>query len=190
MVHEPPHDRERGDQKETPVIYDLALEVEMILRARKFPVRIRYGPKARGNDRCFLVMSRAPTGDSVDTSTGRQLNPGYVARRGLMAQVLVFAQSSLEGAHIGDHERECEAITDGVIVAIRDVLVSTRLGALDVRESRYLTPEETEAQGGSYPGVVYMVKLNVPRGVYALDYSGQGAPEVTIIGTANTTREI
>jgi hypothetical protein len=136
----------------------------------------------------LIVFERDTKPDAIDPTRSPGVNPKIRAVRQLSATVTIYARSSLAGARVPDHQRECEQIADALIVALYEWGATTKAGAIPFVEARYLVPDEYAHEFRSWPGVVYMIAFRVPRGVYALTYQGEARPEAAPVGVSNQTQ--
>jgi hypothetical protein len=177
------------------MIYAFSRALEAALQARGFPYRVVYTPflDSRVAYGSSIVMTHSRgANERVGGPIGVRRNPKSVLTRYMSADLWTFAQSNKPGAHVGEHEVECDLVVDGVLTAA-DLLVRASHHGVDfeVPEARYLTQAEREALGGfveQWPGVVYYTRVVVPRGVARLTYAGHGAPE-GVVGEVDTTVE-
>lgn len=176
------------------MIYRFSRSLAEALKARGYPYRVVYTPfldvKVTYGSAIVVTHSRGVS-ERVGAPIAPRRNPKSVLTRYLSADVYVFAQSNKPGAHVGEHEDECEGVVDGVLTASDLIIRSAGATDFEVPEARYLTATEREALGGfveQWPGVVYYLRVIVPRGVTRLTYQGDGAPE-GVIGEVDTTIE-
>lgn len=173
------------------MIYELARDVEEIMRGLSYPVRVEYGPDrlARSSYEHRIVMQRdRRAADTVGPAHVTRSNPRRVRTRALSAEAFVFVQSALPNARINEHETECERIVDGLIAALVEWGTSTGAGDIQITEARYQTAEERDVgTEEAFPGVSYVLRFKVPRGVFRLKYTGEGKPTGTIGGFRSRT---
>jgi hypothetical protein len=97
-------------------------------------------------------------------------------------RVTVYARSSKGGATVEDHEEECDVVCDGVLCALRRVLLARKL-PLAIVESRLLTRDEFRAMTGDgedhsgprsadWPGCAARIRFTVTTAVRDLTYTG------------------
>jgi hypothetical protein len=174
------------------VIYELSRAVETAMRAKKYPVRVVYLPdkSVEGLQSSRIEMMRdREQGDDWEAPKGAKQNPRKYADRHVGARALIWVKSSVRGAMIGDHERECERLVDAFFCALFDAMrASAQVATFAVRDAKYLTAEELAKVGvpqavlESWPGVVYSLRWRMPRGVYFTDYAGEGLQEIELGG--------
>jgi hypothetical protein len=160
------------------VIYRMAMDVGAALTARKFPLRVEYGPEqtARVAPHSAIVIDRDRTAnETIGAAPGAQRNPQKVFARFMPCRALVYACSTVEGARVNEHEHECDRFVDGLMTALYDwaKLESTIInvtGARFATSADGVTPE-------TWAGVVYLVTFTVARGVERRTYTGAGQPE-------------
>jgi hypothetical protein len=172
------------------MIHRMVLDIQDKLHVRGFPVAVVYGPE-RLERQAFahaIVFERerdAPDEIKVQAATkGPKLKRGV---RVLRVGATIYAQASVAGAHVGDHEDECEKIVDGLLTSLYEWGAENQTGGIPVTEVRYLAASEFGENFRQWPGVAYRVRFGVPRGVYALTYTGAHRPTGTITGISNTT---
>lgn len=154
-------------------------DIEEDFRKRKFPSAFVYGPERVTREGYFdhaIVFERdREASDTVGPVKGSQSNPRKMRVRELCVKCTIYAQSRLEGPRINEHEAECEQIVDALVIALAEWGEASRAGDLPITESRYLKAEEREAVE-VWPGVVYVLRFRVPRGVTARDYTRAARP--------------
>lgn len=174
------------------MIYRMSRDIEAALQARKFPLHLAYAPErtereALGVHSNVIVVERdRERGDGVEAVHGTQRNARLSLVRLLGFSCKFWVRSSLPGARVPEHENLCDQFVDALMVALREWSVEAKVG-VTFGESRYLKSEEfneTEA----WPGVVYLLRCQVQRGVRALDYEGQAKPTGTPSGVTNQTQ--
>lgn len=172
------------------MIYEISQEVSEVMRDRKYPYHVQYGPEyaARdGNGSNGIVMLRSARPDAFAPPAARGMNPEYRAIRVCQVDAWVYARSSKPGADRQDHEFDCESAVDLLYCALYDVIKTRKEGFAPIGGS-YLTPDELAMTNlTTWNGVVYVLQFSVQRGVYGRDYAGAAYPEATISGFANST---
>lgn len=182
------------------MIYELSRDLEAMLRARSYPYRVHYGPniaqqaQRQSHDPRIIVERARGQSDTVRAPQGNRPNARAKYVRELAAQITIYAKSSLPGARVSDHERECERIIDAVIVALYNWGAEGRAGAIGYTSAQYLTAADRD-DVESWPGVVYVLQISVPRGVSELTYTreasgtpGEARPEAEVSAVQNQTR--
>lgn len=161
------------------MIHQLALDIESGLQARKYPVRITYGKERLTRDcACsyeITIHRDDEAGDAVATLQGSEQNPRKQTIRRLGVVSTFYVSSPLSGAQQHEHERDCDALVDAFICEVSQWSTAAKAGTIEFAESRYLSPEEYTG-GESFGGVVYRLRFEVLRGVYARDYEGLARP--------------
>jgi hypothetical protein len=85
----------------------------------------------------------------------------------------VFAQSSRPGATIRDHERECSAVVDRIIVRLYDLAREKLVRIIPTTGGFVSAPDASQSQTGA----VYVVNLTLRRAVSRKQpEKGRGAP--------------
>lgn len=172
------------------MIYTLARDVGAKLLARKFPVRVAYGPERlqrEGYDPVIVIERDRGGSDRIGPAVGVQRNARKRMVRMLAVRATIYAVSTLPGAMIHDHERDCERLIDALLVALDEWQAAERAGALEISEARYLAAADRN-DVETWPGVVYVIRFFVRRAVYALTYEGDAKPEAAAPGFMNATR--
>lgn len=153
------------------------------LTSRKFPTVFEYGPRRLTiegfHDHLVCVERDHETPDAMSVANGQQTNPRRLCNRALAVKATIYAQSRLDNARINEHEQECEQIVDALIVSLHEwgSEAKARLGDVTplLGEMRYLKHTEYQ-EAEAWPGVVYLFKFKIMRGVYRKDYEGAARP--------------
>lgn len=177
-------------------LYPLSKDIQGLLRAKNFPLRVHYGPERMHRegypDNVVIIERDREASDTIGPPRGVQRNPRKMRVRGLAGAATIYARSSKAGAHVGDHETLCEKFVDALLVALEHWATETRAIEIPVTESRYLSADErlqlarTHAPGvdataiEQWPGAVYRIKFAVPRALLDLNYAGEGLPTGTL----------
>lgn len=161
------------------------------MRAARFPLHVVHGPerltRTAPTDTTVIVERDRDAGDSFDTVHGSHRNPRRVATRLVGAKATIWAKSNAPGARDAEHEDLCDQIVDAFYVRLRIWIHGHTGGALlAVRESRYLKSAELNGLE-TWPGVAYLMRWTVPRGVTGANYKGAGLPETALNGITNRT---
>jgi hypothetical protein len=183
--------------------YEFSKDVQKLLHAKRFPLRVHYGPERthrEGYPENVIVFERDHgASDTLGPPRGQQRNPRKMRSRGLACLAHLYVKSSRAGARLGDHQDLCEQFVDALLAAMIAWAQTHRAEGFTVGEHRYLSAAERLTLGKEHapgveaakieqwPGVVYVVKFVLPRGLYDLDYSADGLPEATLEGLANRT---
>lgn len=177
------------------MIYEMSRSLEADMRARKFPVTVVYGPELARRDvgahTGVIVIERDREAPDVLTAPrGAQRNARKLMTFELAARATIFARSQTQGAHIGDHERECERIVRGFLVALHRWAAKERAAPLGFLDMGHVNPEDLT----QYAGCAYSVSFRVPTGLEDLEYTPEvdgtaGNPEPTgsPTGVSNST---
>lgn len=177
-------------------LYPLSKDVQDLLRAKKFPLKVLYGPERthrEGYPENVVIFERdREVSDSVTAPRGVQRNPRKMRTRGLASIVTIYTRNSRAGARIEDHETLCEKFVDAVLVAIETWAKVGGAVECPITESRFLSFAERLAAAKEHapgvkaeaceqwPGAVYRIKFVVPRALMDLNYAGDGLPEGTL----------
>lgn len=162
---------------------NVTAEISTAMVAKGAPYPVVYGPlrTAPGvNSPSQIVVQRdRQRGDTVETAPSHRHNPRLVFKRAIGGLVHIFAHSRAPGASVGDHERVADKLVDQLLVAILKVS-QARIQPFRVTESRLMSAQELEEQAlTTWPGVVYLMRFQIDRGVTDADWSGEGAGEAT-----------
>lgn len=171
------------------MIYTLASEIAARLVARGFPVEVRYG---RDGDRLSssvgvsgrrIVIERDRRGaDAFGPFPGARGNPRSVGVRGIACTATVFAESPKRGARMVEHERDCDQLTDALLVELREWCAEAKAGEPEIVEGRLLGPDDFT--GEPLPaGAAYRLRFRVSRAIARRDYEGDAEPTGTIAGS-------
>jgi hypothetical protein len=174
------------------MIYECAQALQAKLAAAKFPTVIEYGPRRTTvetyRDHLVIIERDRDATDNLAEVNGQQTNPRRLCNRALAAKATIYAQSRLDGARVNEHEFECEQIVDALIVALAEwgSAERARLGSVvpTIQEARYLKLSEFQ-EGEQWPGVVYVLKFRINRGVYKKNYEGAARPTGAAAGVTN-----
>jgi hypothetical protein len=173
------------------MVYEMMRDVEAMLHDRNFPVECQYEPSTivpgLSPDRTIITFAR----DGVDSFASLQGRDGKILVRAVSVTARVFAASSVVSADRQDHERECEAIVDALLVAIHDWCAAPNAdgksaGPPKIGAMRYLKAADlglpADAPTG---GVAYQIEFAVNRGVRRVNYAGQNAQTIDFAGATN-----
>ena len=166
------------------------------LRAQGCPVPVVYGPTRTSST---LVGSRVvverdrDAGDGLQAPRKTSRNPRMRFIRPLGARIMVFGQSTLDGADTYDHERVVDQVVDLIFVALDKIVRAVEMTAWAVTSSKLLTAEEAELAGiTTWPGAIYRIGLTIDRGVYERRWmseagvGGEARPEVPLSADPET----
>jgi hypothetical protein len=183
------------------MIYELTRDLTELLRAKKYPAPIVYGPErlTRGQPVESSIIIERDRGMSdvigpvkaTEHARPRSSTPATVAPRILTRHMAVAAtfyiQSTLESARVNEHEAECEAYVDAFLVALH-TWCTVGLSGYEVAEARYLAASEVDKDHApeAWAGVVYVLRFRLARGVYVLDYTGAARSTGTVQHVSNT----
>lgn len=194
------------------MIRDLARAVAADLSARYYPHRVYTGPEraARDGFQNAVVFARdRSTAEAVGSAIGatrpRATAVGAEAPyvRMQAGVFTVYARSPKGGADALDHEEECDRVCDGVLTALRRVVVAHRL-PLEITESKMLTRDELRAEADASasasddrsgarsadaPGCAARVRFTIGVLVRDVTYPGASRPTGEIYEFAEPTVE-
>lgn len=180
------------------MIYELTTALQAKFTAKRFPTVFEYGPRRMTvetyHDHLIVIERDREAADQLSAANGQQVNPRRFCNRALTVKATIYAQSRLDGARINEHEFECEQIVDALIVSLQEWggEARARLGDVTptISEARYLKLSEFQ-EGEAWPGVVYVLKFRVMRGVIKRDYEQQARPvgAATSVGNVVEVRQ-
>lgn len=128
------------------MIKPLSIAVGRDLTARGYPYPVAYGPERTqrtGPAKQGIVFARLRgVPESVLAPKGANgINPEAPYNRKMAGEFTVYARNQKPGATTEEHEDECDRICDGVISAMRRILVARKL-PLDVTQVRLIPAHE------------------------------------------------
>jgi hypothetical protein len=162
------------------------------LRGRKYPFRVRYAPERTdrsSRDPVILIARDTMASEKIESAHGTQKNGRKMRTRRIPVVVKIFAKSSLDGARLEDHEELADYLVDAMITALEVWSTSEKGGGIEYVEMSFLTPDELVTSDGKpegWPGVVYLMRFTIGRGVIELDYLKQVLPTAPINGVGST----
>jgi hypothetical protein len=162
----------------------MAMDVGAALLARKFPIRVEYGPEqtTRVAPQSVIVIDRDRNGsEAIGAAHGTGRNPKKVLARYLPCRALVYACSTEAGARVNEHEHECDRFVDALLSELETWTEANR-AEVKYAGARFAAASDGVDDLETWPGVVYLVTFAIGRGVYAWDYTGAGQPEATLAG--------
>ena len=174
------------------MIYECTTALQAKFKARKFPTVFEYGARRMlveaWHDHLVIVERDSDTPDAPAPVNGQQTNPRRLCNIALAAKATIYARCNLDNARLNEHQHECEQIRDAFICALSEWGSEARARLGDVTptlgEMRYLRLTEfPEAE--TWPGVVYLVRFKVMRGVVVRDYEGAARPTGAAAGVSN-----
>lgn len=184
-------------------LYPMSKDIQTLLAAKKFPLRVHYGPERMHREaypeNVVIIERDREADDTIGPPKGVQPNPRKVNARGLASVATIYARSARAGAHVGDHETLCEKFVDAVLAALSNWAKASRAVHIPITSARYLSAAERlqvareHAPGveapkiEAWPGAVYRIKFLVPRALLDLDYAGEGLPTAELEGFASRT---
>lgn len=185
-------------------LYPLSKDLQTLLRAKNFPLRVFYGPERTHREaypeNVIVVERDREASDTLTEPRGAQRNPRKMRVRGLQGIATIYARNSKAGAGVGDHETLCEKFVDALLVALEHWATATKAIEIPITESRYLSFAERLALAKEHapgveavaceqwPGAVYRVKFTVPRALLDLNYAGDGSPTGTLAAPGIASR--
>lgn len=173
--------------------YEVARELGAKLKAGKYPFRVLYAPertdRANTADPVILVRRDRDNGEDIRPPIGQQKNGRRVLDRYQGIEIKVYARSSLSGAMPQDHEELADYLVDAVLVALAEITTEEKMTAPEYTEARFMYPEEVVTEKGEpehWPGVVFLLRLKIGRGVIKRDYLKQVRPVAAPTGVGTT----
>lgn len=159
------------------MIYNLMRDVQARFTARKFPVRFEFGPERTKRELYDTAIVMGRDSDKSDGFAPAEGSKGHVAGmigvRDLAAYAKIYANSSLPGAAIHDHEEYCELLIDALYTELFNWCKEHKRSAPTIPEARYMSGEELGVE--VFAGVVYLMRFRVTRGMFVRDYNGADA---------------
>ena len=158
------------------MIYRFSRDLEANLRAHKFPVVVRYGPRrashaVAGHSLAVRVDADDEGGDTVLPPAGSQRDSEHRHVRRVGFLIECSAQSTVSGAMINDHRALCDRLVDAVQSLAFIWCTQAKAGSPEFAESRYLRAEETGC-GEVVSYVTYRMRVKFSRGVSLRDFDG------------------
>jgi hypothetical protein len=161
------------------VIYQMTQDLRALLHAKGFPVRVHYGPEPltrQGFDSLTVVAAwDRESGDAVTPVRGARTNPRGLLVRSVGVRFDLYAQASVVGARVNDHEALCQSLVDAVLVALYEWTRAARALDFAVVEARPLS-ELDGVEYETWPGCAYRLRVRVPRVVLSTRYDPSLAP--------------
>ena len=167
------------------MIYQLAQLVKSELAAQGCPYSVVYGPErapySLSTPRIVIERDRTSS-ETIAAPRARMANPVNVATRIIACKARVFAQSTLGGATVGNHEAEADLVVDKLICAIfKCVRIQKKL--FEFGQGKLLGADELKYSGlEAWPGVVYELEFTVDRGVFQTTWTQAAKAEATLGG--------
>ena len=177
------------------MIYKMSRDLGLMLITRKFPIRVEFGPERTARDAAsdsVIVVERDfAASDAFDFTHGVNPNARRSSSRGLAAVATIYARSSLPGVRPSDHEDFCETLLDALLISLNEWVkqatgVEFGVSPGGITDGRYVPIDSAEE---IWPGVKYVLKFRIPRGVSKRDYDGNARPTGTPAGI-ETTRNV
>lgn len=164
------------------MVAKMARDVEALLRAREYPVRLQYGPQrfdVEGPQMQLRVERDRASADVFGAAPGpRSDDSRPVAQRTISTVWTIYTRSSVAGATAGEEEALIDQLVDAVFDALR-VWGAGAKTSVGVADGRLLNADERGVEAIS-TGEAYQMRVTVARGVYSLDYRGEGRPTVEL----------
>ncbi len=171
--------------------FELARDIAAMLDTQKFPFPVHYVPQRHALEQTaptqIHFMRSRHASDLVQAAQGQQRNPRKLNTRRIAVDCLIYASSTLPGAMLQEHEGLCDQIVDAVVCALDTWCTGGRAGEPEFVECRYLDTEEL-AELESWPGVVYLLRFRIGRGVTVQTFLGEAKPTGTAANVANTSQ--
>lgn len=151
------------------MLHAISLQLATALQARGCPVPVVYGPErpsdaALNKPRIVLQYDREK-GDSHSGPRSQTVNPRQVFTRTKGCVCRIFAQSTLEGAGVWNHERDADQIADHVQICLASILPRRNTLWLPTG-GKFLNKQELQMLDlEAWPGVVYEFAFQFDRGV-------------------------
>ena len=188
------------------MLYEISKEISTALQAKGVPFAVVYGPErdpASVNETRVVIERDRRATDEFAAPTGRPLNPRLFAVRWQAVQIWIYAQSTLDGARIEDHEAVAEQLVDKTYVALVKCVAAGKRGgaveqhnALRITSAHVLGADELRLLGlEAWQGVIYEISCAIDRAVVDTTWTAEapatakmgGAHGVTIAAPVKTT---
>ena len=167
------------------MIYEVTKEVAAALAAKGVPYPVRSGPErapASVNETRIVFERDRRATDEIAAPMGPNVNPIRFAVRWQAVQIWVYAQSTIDGAAVYDHERIAEQLVDKLTIALTRV-VRGRKNQLRIVSAHFLGVDELELlKLEAWQGVVYQVSCAITRSVDDTTWANAKAAEATMGG--------
>jgi len=159
----------------------MARDVEALLRAKYYPVRVRYGPQRfdlEGPHMQIRAERDRTTSDQFGAAPGpRSDDSRPIAQRAVPVVWTLYTRSAAPGATAGEEEALIDDLVDALFDALR-TWGSTNKSSVLVNDGRLLTDDERGVEAIS-TGEAYRMTIAVARGILSKDYRGEGRPTGT-----------
>ena len=160
------------------MIVSIMRDVADELKAKGVPFECIYGPerfKPTTLNRPRIVFERPEKADGAAFNQ----NAGQLTRS-LGVQITVFAQSTLSGANVYDHERLADLVVDQVMRALYTVAKKRKTFVRPSGPWGKLSAAELELIGiAAWPGIAYAMPVEFDRGLPEVNWQGETAETAT-----------
>src|SRR5688572_21539185 len=169
---------------------ELARWLDEHLQGRKYPFRVVYAPERteRSRGSVILLARDNTTSEKVGTAQGVQKNGRKMRTRRIPVVVKIYAQASVRGARLADHEELIDYLVDALVTGIEIWATSERGGVVEYGEMSFMTPDELAADGKpeGWAGAAYIMRFTIGRGVVERDYLKQVQPTAVLTGVGSS----
>lgn len=171
------------------MIYSMARDIAEDLASRLYPVTVSYGGeplRLHTSAGCYdISISREPKSDAIRPPTGSHSSDPLRPHNRVQGVVAEFrVASGLAGARLNEHENACDDLVDAFIVALYEWAKAAKAYPLDWGQCGYEPDDDASTQ---LPGVRYVLRFGVPRGIAKRKYAGYPAATATVAGVATST---
>jgi hypothetical protein len=167
------------------MIYDIAKELAIALRAQNVPFPVVFGPEptestVSAKERVVIEQPIDEKRDSVEGPKATHPNPRMPLIRYQGCRVRIFARANMAGAAWHDHAERAEQVLDHVLAEL-DFIVRGRRNTMNIGPGGFVSLRD-ERGTLVWNGAVYEFDLTIDRGVFRTNWAGDAREEV-VIGT-------
>jgi hypothetical protein len=172
------------------MLYEIAKELREELRARSVPFPVVYGPERTASTSITqnrIVVEFDPEGSERYTATRATRDNPKV--RGIVEEPMratIYAQSTLPGAAVQDHQRLAFKVRDQYVIALEKVLRTRKVVWDGTQLAGRFMPPEAMGIPETWHGVALAVFYPVPRAIEERSWEGEALEEATF-GTDEET---
>lgn len=175
------------------MIYEITKEVRAALQSKGVPYPVEYGPERApasvASTRIVIERDRRAT-DTFAPPMSPKPNPVRFGVRWQAVQIWIYAQSTVDGPAVYDHERIAEQLVDKLTIALTRCVLARR-NQLRIGSANYVGAAELELLGiEAWPGVVYQMSVEISRSIDDTNWIGEKSPEATMGGAHGVRLEL
>jgi len=179
------------------MLYEIARAVATRVHSKGCPLPVVYGPEpvqdvALTKSRIVFERPRDALSDVVSAPRTQRMNPPLRGELGIAGVVRIYAQSTVDGARVQDHEEVALAAVDQVIVALQAVVGGMRTTHAISQAGLVSAATLALPELRCWPGVVYEIHFTAQHGVRDTTWAGdakatQSSWSIETTGTCTTT---